>query len=174
MSSKIAKFQDCLYEEDQNIHLNAKFPITIANISLEKQNILGMRLPNSTFYPIQCPCMNSCDCDWLNLGKLSKKREQMLKMFPFPMIDSLNFYQVRNCLNRGSNFSQRQPISYLKMSTKSPAVSVAAGNHFAAGERRSGRWPLFFKVYYKFIIFSCFYCTTHSTYRPGHLHQVYS
>ena len=46
-----------LEEKDQNIHLNEKFPLKIANLSLQKKkyikekNIPGMRLPNSTFFP---------------------------------------------------------------------------------------------------------------------------
>ena len=46
-------FQIFLPEKDTNIHLNDKFPLKIAKISLQKQNFPGIRFPNSTI----CPCM---------------------------------------------------------------------------------------------------------------------
>ena len=39
-----------LEEKDQNIHLNDEFPLKIASISLQKQNFLGMRFPNSRIF----------------------------------------------------------------------------------------------------------------------------
>ena len=44
-------FQQFSEEKNQNIHINDKFPLKIANTSLQKKNFPGMRLPNSTFFP---------------------------------------------------------------------------------------------------------------------------
>ena len=33
------KFSECLEEKDQNVHLSDKFPLKIANISLEKRRL---------------------------------------------------------------------------------------------------------------------------------------
>ena len=59
-------FQNFLEEKDQNIYRNGKFHFKIANISLQKLNFPGMRLPNSTF----CPCMN-----------VMKHNDEMRKLF---------------------------------------------------------------------------------------------
>ena len=55
-----------LLENDINNHLNDQFTLKIANISLQKQNFLGMRFPNSTF----CPCIVSKFCLWVGLIRM--------------------------------------------------------------------------------------------------------
>ena len=43
-------FQEILEEKDPNIHLNDKFSLKIANISLQKQNFPEMRCPNLSMH----------------------------------------------------------------------------------------------------------------------------
>ena len=45
----VTNFQKSLEEKDQNINLNDKFPLKIANLSLQKQNFPGIRFTNSAF-----------------------------------------------------------------------------------------------------------------------------
>ena len=49
------KFSEFFVRKRPNIHLNDEFPLKIANISLQKLNLLGMRFPNSTC----CSCMGT-------------------------------------------------------------------------------------------------------------------
>ena len=60
-------FQKFLEEKDQNIHLNDKFPLKIANTSLQKLNFRIMRFPNSAFFP--CMTFPHVDriCNTLNI-----------------------------------------------------------------------------------------------------------
>ena len=70
----------CIKEKDQNIPY--KFPLKIANISLQKQNFPGMRLPNSTFFP----CMIMFQRNFCNLPvrkKRLKSRLGTVAAYPF-------------------------------------------------------------------------------------------
>ena len=40
-----------LKEKDRKIHLNITFSLKIEKISLQKQDFLGIRFPNSTLFP---------------------------------------------------------------------------------------------------------------------------
>ena len=57
------KFSDFFTRKThQNIHLNDKFPLKIAKISLQKQNFPGMKLPNSKLFPCMQTCMVTDRC----------------------------------------------------------------------------------------------------------------
>ena len=56
MVKNFTNFQNFLEEKYQNIHLNDKIPLKIANnISLQKLNFPVMRFPNSAFFPCMIP-----------------------------------------------------------------------------------------------------------------------
>ena len=89
-----------MYENDRNSHLNGKFPLKIAKISLQKQNFLGIKFPHSTF----CPCMDRCvwaynrtmpeyhhNISLINLLKLPVCFSSSLQMITSPVVESAAF-----------------------------------------------------------------------------------